>query len=128
MTGWPPMAMRPAVGGLIRAMAVSRVDLPEPLGPNRPTISPRARLQGRIAHRHHRGVTLPIDLAQVIDLDGGCFDGGRAHAASTVLGSTLRAFQMPSRLARVEMAMTMRPSATRSSFSISTSRGKCGNR
>ena len=44
MTGSPPMTMRPAVGGLIRPMAVRNVDLPAPLGPSSATTSPRATL------------------------------------------------------------------------------------
>ena len=35
------MWMRPEVGGLIRPMAVSKVDLPAPLGPSSATTSPR---------------------------------------------------------------------------------------
>jgi hypothetical protein len=36
------MVIWPVVGGLISAIAVSSVDLPAPLGPSIPTISPRA--------------------------------------------------------------------------------------
>ena len=55
------------------------------------------------------------------------FDGGSAHAERTVLGSTRRAFQMPSRLASVEMTRTMKPSEIRSDGSTTTRRGKWGN-
>ena len=49
------------------------------------------------------------------------------HHANTLFGSTLIAFQMPSRLASTEMASTMPASISRSGFSMSTRRGKRGN-
>ncbi|OQB89289.1 MAG: hypothetical protein BWX84_02478 [Verrucomicrobia bacterium ADurb.Bin118] len=42
ITGSPPITMRPEVGGLIKPMAVRKVDLPAPLGPSSATTSPRA--------------------------------------------------------------------------------------
>ena len=40
MTGSPLISSEPAVGGLIRPMMVSSVDLPEPDGPTIATTSP----------------------------------------------------------------------------------------
>ncbi|MGB7792216.1 MAG: hypothetical protein WBL39_13490, partial [Terrimicrobiaceae bacterium] len=62
-----------------------------------------------IADGHNFGVAAAIDFAEVRDLDRKRGVVGRGvHVARTVLGSTRSAFQMPSRLASVEMTMTMR--------------------
>ena len=85
-------------------------------------------LQRGIAHGDDFGVAAAIDFAEVVTSTAGVVIGVRwVHAESTVLGSTRMAFQMPSRLARVEMTTTMTARLTRSGVSISTSRGKWGN-
>ena len=84
-------------------------------------------VQRGIAHGDDLGVAAAIDLAEVRDLDRGRGVGGRGvHAERTVLGSTRMAFQMPSRLASMEMTTTMTARLARSDGSISTRRGKCG--
>ena len=67
----PPMTMRPALGGRIRPMSVSSVDLPAPLGPSRATISPRATVKRGIAHGDDFGVAAAVDLGQAAGLQNG---------------------------------------------------------
>ena len=123
------MVIWPVVGGLISAIAVSSVDLPAPLGPSEHSDDLATRDMHRdIPDGHNFGVAAAIDFAEVRDLDRRRGVVGRGvHVARTVLGSTRSAFQMPSRLASVEMTMTMRARLARSDGSISTRRGKCGN-
>ena len=110
MTSSPPMVMWPDVGGLMSAMAVSSVDLPAPLGPSSADHFAARHSQRHVPHGHDFGVAAAIDFREVAGLDGGRLLGGRVHTARTVLGSTLIAFQMPSRLASTEMTTTIRPS------------------
>ena len=108
------MTMRPAVGGLMRPMAVSKVDLPAPLGPSSATTSPRATRQRHVLHRHDFGVAGAIDLRQVEGFNGGRVVDRSVCHDNTLFGSTRMAFQMPRRLDSTEMPSTMAASDRRS--------------
>gem|GEM_PF-3938360 len=78
-----------------------------------------------ITNGNDLGVTAAVNFSEVRHFDRGRdVVGCRFHAERTVLGSTLIAFQIPRKLASMEMATTMMARLTRSDGSISTRRGK----
>ncbi len=71
-TGWPSTSTWPCVGTSRPATALRMVDLPQPEGPRKTTISPHARLvgdvEGDVAHRFRLGaVARDVGDREVVD-------------------------------------------------------------
>ena len=61
--------MRPVVGSISRLIIFSVVDLPQPDGPTRQTISPRLHVEVELVHRDRAvGVGLADALSRIIAL------------------------------------------------------------
>ena len=81
-------AIVPPVGSCSRVTSRARVDLPQPDSPTMPTVSPRARRQGR---RRSRRAPRARGRRRSRARSGKCFDQARAPPAAARLSSRRRA-------------------------------------